>query len=72
VSSYHHQALDQLGAGLVVTGTSDDGVIEVIEHEAADVLAVQWHPEDLHASSGTDLALFSDLVTRADKHRAAR
>ncbi len=72
VSSYHHQTLDEVGAGLVVTGTSVDGVIEVIEHETAHVLAVQWHPEDLHASSATDLALFTDLVIRADKHRAAR
>ena len=72
VSSYHHQVVDELGGGLVVTGTAEDGVIEVLEHETAQVLAVQWHPEDLYSSSGTDLALFADLVSRAEKYRAGR
>ncbi len=71
-SSYHHQVVDRLGAGLVVTGTADDGVLAVLEHETADVIAVQWHPEDLHTSSATDLALFADLVSRAEMHRTAR
>lgn len=72
VSSYHHQALDRLGDGLTVTGVADDGVAEVIEHDSADILAVQWHPEDLHASSAHDHALFADLVSRADRHRGRR
>ncbi len=72
VSSYHHQVLDRLGDGLTVTAVADDGVVEVVEHESADVIAVQWHPEDLHATSATDHALFADLVTRADAHRSAR
>lgn len=47
VPSHHHQALDRLGDGLVLTGVSaDDGVPEAVEmpgHPFA--LAVQWHPE---------------------------
>ena len=72
VSSYHHQALDRLASALVVTATADDGVIEAVEHRTADVLAVQWHPEDLHASSPSDAALFADLVERATKRRDNR
>lgn len=72
VSSYHHQAVGRLGDGLVVTGTADDGVVEAVEHRTADVLAVQWHPEDLHATSPTDAALFADLVERAQKRMADR
>jgi putative glutamine amidotransferase len=72
VSSYHHQVLDRLGEGLTVTGVADDGVVEVVEHRDADVIAVQWHPEDLHATSAPDHALFADLVARADAHRSAR
>lgn len=72
VSSYHHQALDQLASDLVVTATADDGVIEAVEHRHADVLAVQWHPEDLHHSSPSDAALFADLVERATKRRDNR
>lgn len=67
VSSYHHQAIDSLAPDLVVTATAQDGVIEAVEHLDADVLAVQWHPEDLHATSTFDAALFADLVERAQK-----
>ena len=67
VSSYHHQAVDVLAPDLVVTATADDGVVEAVEHRRADVVAVQWHPEDLQATSPHDAALFADLVERAHK-----
>jgi putative glutamine amidotransferase len=66
VSSYHHQGLDRLGEGLTVVGRAPDGVAEAVEHKSADLIAVQWHPEDLQKSSRTDAALFSDLIARAD------
>lgn len=72
MSSYHHQAIDRLGADLTVTATSADGVIEAVEHRRADIVAVQWHPEDRHAVSPTDAALFADLVDRARKRKANR
>lgn len=72
VSSYHHQGLDRLGDDLVVTATAADGVVEAVEHRTADVLAVQWHPEDRHATSATDAALFADLVERAHKKAVSR
>ena len=71
VSSYHHQAVDRLGAGLRVVARADDGCIEAVEHETADVLAVQWHPEDTHASRASDHALFVDLAERAAARRLA-
>jgi len=64
VPTHHHQAADKLGAGLVATAWTDDGIIEAAEFEnAADapfMLAVQWHPE-----AGDDLSLFSGLVAAA-------
>lgn len=50
VKSHHHQGVDRLGEGLVVTGrsTSDD-VIEAIEPDSPDTgweLGVLWHPEE--------------------------
>ena len=44
---HHHQAVDKLGDGLVVTGRAEqDGMIEAIELDnGAWVLGVQWHPE---------------------------
>ena len=65
VSSYHHQAIDRLGAGLHAIACAPDGCVEAVEHGAAGVLAVQWHPEDRAASHSYDQALFDDLVARA-------
>lgn len=45
VNSFHHQAVDQLGAGVTVTAMGADGVIEGIELAGGHVLGVQWHPE---------------------------
>ena len=44
---HHHQGIDRLGSGLVVTARARDGVPEAIELEDDDrwVLGVQWHPE---------------------------
>jgi putative glutamine amidotransferase len=66
VNSLHHQAIDTPAPGLVVSAVAPDGVIEAIEGQAADVLAVQWHPEMLHEEGGD--ALFADLVARARAH----
>ena len=47
VNSYHHQATEKIGEGLVVTMTSLDGkVIEGLRHELyTNVFGVQFHPE---------------------------
>ncbi len=47
IVSSHHQAVEQIGRGLVVAATSLDGkVIEALEHEKyPNVLGVQFHPE---------------------------
>jgi putative glutamine amidotransferase len=43
----HHQAIRNLGAGLVATAHADDGVVEAVELAGATfVLGVQWHPEE--------------------------
>lgn len=47
VNSLHHQAVDELGPGLVASGRSPDGTVEALELTGAPVFAVQWHPEML-------------------------
>lgn len=45
VNSWHHQAIDRLGHGLSVMGTTPDGVIEAVRLTDRPVVGVQWHPE---------------------------
>ncbi|MCV7179055.1 gamma-glutamyl-gamma-aminobutyrate hydrolase family protein [Mycolicibacterium sphagni] len=59
---YHHQAIDRLGDGLVISAVDGDGVIEAVEIPGHDfVLAVQWHPEE----TLDDLRLFAGVVEAA-------
>lgn len=66
VRSYHHQAIDAVGAGLTVTATADDGTVEAVELVgAAWVVGVQWHPEDTADHDPQNQSLFDELVRRA-------
>jgi putative glutamine amidotransferase len=71
VNSLHHQAVDRVGHGIVVTGRAGaDGGVEAIEIKGApNVLAVQWHPEVL-CPAPEHLALFENLVETARQRRA--
>jgi putative glutamine amidotransferase len=47
VKSAHHQGVEELGEGVVVTGHADDGVVEAIEvPERSFAVGVLWHPEE--------------------------
>jgi putative glutamine amidotransferase len=47
VNSHHHQAIESIGADLVATAWSTDGIVEALEDARPDrfIVAVQWHPE---------------------------
>ncbi|WP_030744647.1 gamma-glutamyl-gamma-aminobutyrate hydrolase family protein [Streptomyces sp. NRRL S-31] len=47
VATYHHQAVERLGEGLVPSAYAADGTVEAVELPADRgwVLGVQWHPE---------------------------
>lgn len=45
VSSHHHQAVRDVPEGFHAAARSSDGVIEAMESDDGDVVAVQWHPE---------------------------
>ena len=62
VNSRHHQAIKQLGEGLIVSGTAPDGVIEAVEDPSRRFcLGVQWHPENFYRT-GEFSALFEAFV----------
>ncbi len=65
VNSFHHQAIDRLADGLVVTARAADGVVEAVESAVADwwALGVQWHPEELVAAlDSPDRGIFNALT----------
>lgn len=62
-NSTHHQIVDRVGEPLRATGTTEDGVVEAIEHTALPFcLGVQWHPELL---GGQAWRLYAALVAAA-------
>ena len=67
VNSHHHQAIEMLGADLVETAWSPDGVIEAFEDPRPDrfVVAVQWHPELGWQSDRFSQRLFNSFVAHA-------
>ncbi len=51
VNSAHHQAVDKIGEGFVITARAADGVIEAIEAPSKRfMLGVQYHPERMIAT----------------------
>ena len=52
VNSAHHQAVDEIGEGFVVTARSKDGIVEAIENPSKRfVIGVQYHPERMLETS---------------------
>jgi len=67
VNSRHHQAVERPAADFVVNATAPDGVIEGLEaRDGRWVVAVQWHPENLHDDPASK-RLFREFVEQARK-----
>ncbi|MCX3059771.1 gamma-glutamyl-gamma-aminobutyrate hydrolase family protein [Streptomyces beihaiensis] len=61
VPTYHHQAVERLGSGLVASAHAADGTVEAVELPGmAWVMGVQWHPE-----MGEDVRVTEGLVRAA-------
>jgi putative glutamine amidotransferase len=74
VNTAHHQAIGRLGDGLLASGWAEDGCIESIEWADDDywLVAVQYHPEDLHDAEPSHLRLFTTFLERAREGRLGR
>jgi putative glutamine amidotransferase len=66
---HHHQAVDEVGAGLSVSARTADGVVEALEPADPDgsswLLAVQWHPEETAHDHPASQRLFDHLAAAA-------
>jgi len=63
VRSWHHQAVNRLGRGLVPTAWAPDGTVEALELAGAPcLLAVQWHPELEQEEASPQRRLFQALI----------
>lgn len=70
VNSFHHQAVDHMAPGFIVSARSSDGVVEAFESKNHPfVLGVQWHPEDLFLKYPTMAKLFSAFVFACRKQK---
>ncbi|MCC7111571.1 MAG: gamma-glutamyl-gamma-aminobutyrate hydrolase family protein [Deltaproteobacteria bacterium] len=64
VNSTHHQAVKDLGRGLVITARATDGTIEGLEDPSRPfLLGVQWHPESM--GEAPQRAIYRALVEAA-------
>lgn len=54
VNSKHIRKIDKLADCLEVVATSDDGIIEAIQHKEKKIFGVQWHPEVSFRGDRTD------------------
>lgn len=68
VNSRHHQALKDIAPSLKVVATADDHVPEALESiDGNQILAIQWHPENMFKHYEYSKNIFSDLIARSKK-----
>jgi putative glutamine amidotransferase len=63
VNSFHHMAVDEVGEGLRITARCPDGVVEAIESDSDDWIAIgtQFHPE-ADTASALDIRIFEEFI----------
>lgn len=67
VNSHHHQAVKDVGKGVVATAWANDGVIECIENVDTSrfEFGVQWHPEIAWENDDLSRAIFERFISAA-------
>lgn len=69
VNSRHHQAIKEVSPHLEIVGRSNDGVIEVVQTRKNDqIVAVQWHPENLWKDNENMLGIYKNFIERVKKY----
>ncbi len=72
VNSFHHQAIDNIPPGFIISAVSEDGITEAIECPLKSFfMGVQWHPESM-PDDKTQKKLFSAFIKAAEKHQGGK
>ena len=62
-NSFHHQAIDRLGNGLIASGITGDDIVEAVEMPSHPfAVGVQWHPESMLETASNMKQLFHALI----------
>jgi len=70
-NSFHHQAIRELGRGLLASAWAGDELVEAVETTGGEpwLLAVQWHPEEMTARAGSSApGLFRAFIAAAARY----
>ncbi len=73
-NSYHHQAIKDIAPGFIVSGWSNDKVIEVIENvDGYPIWGVQFHPERMFEDNyPIASSIFDFFIKKASTYRHAK
>ena len=73
-TSYHHQAIKDVAPGFIVSGWSNDNVIEVIENvDGYPIWGVQFHPERMFEDNyPIASSIFDFFIKKASTYRHAK
>lgn len=73
-NSYHHQAIKDVAPGFIVSGWSNDNVIEVIENvDGYPIWGVQFHPERMFDDNyPIASSIFDFFIKKASTYRHAK
>ena len=73
-NSYHHQAIKDVAPGFIVSGWSNDKVIEVIENvDGYPIWGVQFHPERMFEDNyPIASSIFDFFIKKASTYRHAK
>lgn len=73
VNSMHHQAVREVGDGLLVSARAPDGIVEALELPGEPfVVGVQWHPEVFEMTDPHTRHLFGGFISAATRFAESR
>jgi putative glutamine amidotransferase len=62
-NSLHHQAVHEPGRDVIISGTANDGIAEMLEvHGRRFIIAAQFHPEEIYLKESASARLFAAFV----------